>query len=44
LKYNKKTSFSENRFKEFIGKTAALLLNTSSFDKILSWPRIASPL
>jgi hypothetical protein len=44
LKYKKKTGFPESCFKEFIGKKAALLLNTSSFDKILSWPAIASPL
>jgi hypothetical protein len=36
--------FSRNWLNEFIRKTAALLLNTSSFGKILSWPGIASPL
>jgi len=41
LKYKKKTRFPVNCFKEFIRITAALPLNTSSFDKILvrAWSR-----
>jgi hypothetical protein len=44
LKYKEKIDFSEYLFKELIRKIAALLLNTSSFGQILTWPGITRPL